>query len=286
MTDAIEYIHGSKIQHGYFNNRVYLMQLNMDALDQVVPALDRVAAEKHYEKVIAKIPVNAWEAFQAAGYVTEALIPDFFCGQIDALFVAKYHSAQRKPVGKSESASRCLELIENASKASAEVVDTPQGVLTACHSDDAEEMGSHYGHIFNSYPFPIEDPSYLRRMMKSGVLYLGIRVNGRLVSLAAAEIDRHHQTAEMTDFATLPEYRRQGMASCILTHLDASARRLGIRTGYAIARAGSLGMNCVFKKGGYHYAGILRNNTQIGGRIESMIVWYKRLLPPEALSVG
>jgi len=37
-------------------------------------------------------------------------------------------------------------------------------------------------------------------------------------------------------------------------------------------------MNRVFEKCGYSHAGVLINNTQIGGRIRSMNVWYKRLL--------
>ena len=52
-----------------------------------------------------------------------------------------------------------------------------------------------------------------------------------------------------------------------------------MKTAYTIARADSAAMNGVFHKTGYHYAGRLVNNTQIGGRIRNMNVWYKRLKP-------
>jgi hypothetical protein len=36
-------------------------------------------------------------------------------------------------------------------------------------------------------------------------------------------------------------------------------------------------MNAVFRNKRYLYAGLLKNNTQISGQIESMAVWYKPL---------
>lgn len=276
MPDVIDHIHGCLVQHGHVNNRVYLMQFNPDTLRQIVPALDALADEKGYGKIIAKIPADAWGPFQAAGYAQEALIPAFFRGRSDALFVAKYTSSEREGRAPSETADRYLNLIRNPTTASDKTV-VPVGDLTMCAQADAADMSAIYGRLFKSYPFPIQDPAYLKRSMTTGVVYCGIRVRGRLVSLAATEFDRHHQTAEMTDFATLPAWRGKGMAGRLLSHMEDHARRMQIKTVYSIARATSLGMNQVLKTGGYRYAGFLKNNTQIGGRIESMIVWYKRL---------
>ena len=50
-------------------------------------------------------------------------------------------------------------------------------------------------------------------------------------------------------------------------------------TSYTSARAVSYGMNGVFAKMGYKYAGKLVNNTCISGHIEHMNIWYKRLIP-------
>jgi beta-lysine N6-acetyltransferase len=36
-------------------------------------------------------------------------------------------------------------------------------------------------------------------------------------------------------------------------------------------------MNVTFSRAGYTFTGTLINNTNIGGSIESMNVWYKRL---------
>jgi hypothetical protein len=56
------------------------------------------------------------------------------------------------------------------------------------------------------------------------------------------------------------------------------ARAMEIKTAFTIARACSQAMNSVFEDCGYHYAGLLKNNSHICGSIQSMTVWYKHLL--------
>lgn len=138
-------------------------------------------------------------------------------------------------------------------------------------------MSNIYRQVFRSYPFPIQQPTYLIHMMTEGVPYFCVRMKDRIAAIAAAEIDSEHQNAEMTDFATLPEWRGMGFAGMLLRHMERKTRERGVITTYTIARAESLGMNAVFKNNGYTYAGLLKNNSQIGGRIQSMTVWYKRL---------
>ena len=113
--------------------------------------------------------------------------------------------------------------------------------------------------------------------MEAGARYFCIRPQGRIVAIAAAEINAEHQNAEMTDFATLPGWRGRGLAGLLLCQLELTARELGMKTAYTISRAASKPMNAVFYSRGYAYAGFLRKNTSIGGRLESMTVWHKFL---------
>ena len=138
-------------------------------------------------------------------------------------------------------------------------------------------MSAIYQEVFKSYPFPIQKQTYLKRMMKRGVLYFCIRVEGKIAAISAAEIDFVSNNVEMTDFATTPKLRGMGFAGMLLSHMDDKARKLGIKTAYTIARAASHGMNAVFKNRGYNYSGLLKNNSQICGSIQSMTVWYKHL---------
>ncbi len=91
-------------------------------------------------------------------------------------------------------------------------------------------------------------------------------------------MDPSSRSAEMTDFATLPDYRGFSLASHLLSEMEQNIVDEGIETGFTIARAASIGMNVTFAKGGYEYSGRLRNNTNISGDIESMNVWYKKLV--------
>jgi putative beta-lysine N-acetyltransferase len=142
---------------------------------------------------------------------------------------------------------------------------------------DTTKMAALYRAVFPSYPFPILDPEYLRSCMEDHVLYVGAEWDGTLAAISAAEMDPSDKNAEMTDFATLPEFRRQGLARRLLARMEKETRDFGIRTAYTIARAGSPGMNLTFAQSGYTFAGTLVNNTHIAGRIESMNVWFKEL---------
>lgn len=279
MSDRVEHIDGSLVQHGRFSNRIYLMHLDTADIEGLIATLDDLARENAYGKILAKIPATAWPVFKSCRYIREAVVPGFFNGRIDGYFIAKYFSAQRQD---DPSADKWLKAFGPSGAAATEHVDRRGRAghpVVACQSSDAGEMGMLYRQVFQSYPFPICDPDYLTYMMDGGVRYFCVRAAGGIAAIAAAEIDRRAENAEMTDFATRPAWRGQGLAGMLLRHMECQLREIGIQTGYTIARVTSYGMNAVFRRNAYHYAGFLKNNTQIGGSIESMAVWYKRLSP-------
>ena len=277
MVDRIENIRGSIIQHGPHNNRIYLMQLNTGDTQGLIATLDDMALKNGYGKIFAKISAPTWNAFKSADYIKEAVIPRFFAGKTDGFFIAKYFSAGRQKV---ENVEELLKFVKHTKGGSANNVHrtgkiTPE--VVSCEPSDAEEMSMIYQQVFKSYPFPIQQPIYLKRIMKEGVFYFCIRIDGRITAIAAAEIDLANKNAEMTDFAVLPKWRGMGFAGMLLGHMDKKIRKLGIKTAYTIARAESHGMNSVFKNSGYNYSGLLKNNSQICGTIQSMTVWYKHI---------
>jgi len=275
--DIIENIKGSAIQHGPHNNRIYLMRLNTDATHGLIATLDDMALKNGYGKISAKIPAPSWNAFKSAYYVKEAVVPGFFTGKTDGFFIAKYFSSRRQ---KAHNVEKLLRLVKQAGDGSANNLHRTGRAtrdVIACKPSDAAEMSAIYQQVFKSYPFPIQKQTYLKRMMKEGVLYFCIRIEDRIAAISAAEIDLVGKNVEMTDFATFPKLRGMGFAGMLLSHMDKKTRKLGIKTAYTIARATSHGMNSVFKNRGYNYAGLLKNNSQICGSIQSMTVWYKHL---------
>jgi putative beta-lysine N-acetyltransferase len=251
--------------------------LNTRDVGGLIAALDEMSLEKGYRKIFAKIPALEWKAFKSADYVKEAVVPGFFKGKTDGYFIAKYFPAGRKDVPNVEKYSNIVRQTVDGSASRRHRSDRVMREVVICKPSDAKEMSAFYRKVFKSYPFPIQNPKYLKRMMKEGVLYFCIRIEGRLAALAAAEVDLANQNAEMTDFATFPEWRGMGFAGLLLSFMDMRARELGLKTAYTIARAESPEMNFVFQNGGYIYAGLLTNNSQICGKIQSMTVWYKHL---------
>ncbi|HKJ64861.1 MAG TPA: putative beta-lysine N-acetyltransferase [Desulfopila sp.] len=280
--DTVETILGSTVQHGPHNRRVYLIHLDMGRLaelDTLLDTLDSLARANSYSKIFAKIPAPAWSGFEATGYVLEATVPNFFQGQTDCYFIAKYFSATRADDQPDERLGKIL-LDDPSSSPVRQTAEAPEPTLPGvelCTAEDAVEMSEIYRRVFASYPFPIKDPAYIAETMTADIRYYCTRRKGAIAALASAELDLKGQNAELTDFATLPEHRRCGMAAALLKHMEAGMVSLGLKTLYTIARAESFGMNMVFKQCGYLYAGFLANNTQISGDIQSMTVWYKHL---------
>ncbi len=275
MADIIETINGSLIQHGHHNDRIYLMRLNPDDIRGTLATLDEFARGKSYGKVFARIPLDAWPDFKDAGYRKEAVIPNFYRERTDGLFVARYYDTRRQALPPSETLETLQSIIDEKPPAAAARMDITPFPIVACRPGDAGAMGAVYRRVFKSYPFPIHRADYLNHMMKTGIVYYCIRADDLITALAATEIDRDCKAVEMTDFATLPEWQKHGMADALLKHMEIAVRKQGIRTAYTIARAASPGINRIFKNNGYHYAGLLKNNSQICGSIQSMTVWYK-----------
>jgi len=273
--DRITRIGRSLVQHGPLNDRVFLMSLDMDDYPGIIDALEDLARKNGYTKLFCKVPEPAGQGFIDRGYIKEARIPGFYREKTDALFVCKYLSRQRSV--PTEPGLMAEVMSAAGAKAGGEVPDAPEGYeirpLSEEHAEDAARV---YNSVFATYPFPINDPGYIKDAMGNNVRYFGA-FNGELAALSAAETDPHGLNAEMTDIATLPKHRAKGLAGVLLRCMEDSMRKAGIRTVYTIARACSYGMNIAFSRAGYRPGGTLVNNTNISGGLESMNVWYKRV---------
>ena len=272
MIDTIETIAGSVVQHGRHNQRIYVMHLDTRQTDLLIPTLDRLAQEKGYGKIFAKIPATHWGPFKAAGYTREAMVPGFFHGTIDGLFVARFLSSKRRQTDE-----KTWQAPQETDRIHRSQTKNSEPSVTVCGIEDAAMLADLYRRVFKTYAFPIDQADYLERMMSEDLHYFAIVQKQTIAAAAALEIDEKGRNCEMTDFATLSQFRGRGLAGVLLRRLDEKAIDFGLKTAYTIARADSEAMNAVFYKTGYHYAGRLINNTQIGGRIRNMNVWYKRL---------
>ncbi|MFP4416745.1 MAG: putative beta-lysine N-acetyltransferase [Chitinivibrionales bacterium] len=277
-TDTIVNIGKSTIQHGKYNDRIYLMHCDPDDIDKTIEKLDQLSRENDYSKIFAKVPRKGLEPFENAGYQVEARIPTYFEGKSPVFFMARYRKEWRKEPNELQHIN---DVLDNAKKVvPPKTIPEPAAEypVSVCTPEEAEEMAQVYGVVFKSYPFPIYDPAYIRKTIEENVVYFAVRYEGKIVALSSAEMDEHARAAEMTDFATLPAFRGKGLATILLGLMEDEMKRRDVPTVYTIARAMSFGMNAVFAKHGYTFDGTLINNTNISGNIESMNVWWKKLL--------
>lgn len=235
-----------------------------------------LAQQQDYGKIFAKVPGRWATLFHQDGFRTEALVPDFFPGNEDGHFMGKYLDQARSHDPRGQESDQIL-LLAKESSLRRDPVSAGRYTTRICTTNDCEAMAACYKTVFPSYPFPVHDPDFLAATMAEDVIYFGTWEGEELAALASAEQYRRRLNVEMTDFLTMPQHRRQGLAGHLLTTMDRTLRKQGITTAYTIARALSAGMNITFARAGYQHGGTLINNTQICGKIESMQVWYKQL---------
>lgn len=274
--DTVEKLGRSTIQHGPLNNRIYLLKLDGADMPGLLLRMDQLARVRGYTKILAKLPEEMFPRFEESGYIREAVIPGLIRGKVSGGFLGKFLDSDRRRMPQTGWFRKVLKLIrDDAGCGLRSKKDLP---IACCTPADAAEISRVYQRVFQSYPFPITDPEYVKKIMATHVRFYCVRSADRIVALASSELDEENLNVEMTDFATLPDHRTRGLAGYLLTKMESDMAALGMRTAYTIARSVSPGMNLVFSRGGYTLAGTLINNTQIAGGIESMHVWYKGLM--------
>jgi putative beta-lysine N-acetyltransferase len=251
----------------------------------ILDELEDLAEENRYGKLVAKARESDFSAFMARGYKVEARIPGFFGQDEPGLFVGKYLDAERATEEHPEKVAEVL-MTAQLERTLSGLKGEPEVVTPDARKDleirealpaEVDAVAECYDSVFVSYPFPIHDPAHIREAQEEGTRFFAVRAGEELVAASAMEPGGAPGTVEMTDFATLPSHRGQGLATKLLGIMDDRAKEAGLRVAYTIARALSFGMNITFARRSYQYAGTLINNTQIAGSIESMNVWYKAL---------
>ncbi|WP_346864944.1 putative beta-lysine N-acetyltransferase [Methanocalculus sp. MSAO_Arc2] len=275
-TDPIIRVGKSIIQHGAYNNRIYVMRMDPKDTDRLLAWIEETLATERYTKVFAKVPAISAPEFRKEGFSVEAEIPGFFPDGDACLFMAKYTD----PVRRKYNASAVSETLEISwQRAGTSHPPLKEGfTIREAQVSDARSLAEIYASVFPSYPFPIDDPHYISDAIDGGeTRFFLLYDSDHLIAASSAELDFDAKTVEMTDFATLPAARGAGAAGALLAHMEDVVRADGFRLAYTISRGEEPAINILFARAGYRYAGTLPNNTQIGGGFESMNVWYKHL---------
>ncbi|MDD5133941.1 MAG: putative beta-lysine N-acetyltransferase [Phycisphaerae bacterium] len=276
MSDKIETMGNSVIQHGPENSRIYLMKVGGADVPEIVGKLEKLAQKKSYSKIFAKVPLQLKPFFREEDYKAEAMVPGFYQGRDEAVFLAKFLSKERELEPKTDEISANLTIARSKAKQRTDT-DIKSFRIKKAEPGDAENISGVFKRVFETYPFPVHDVGYIKDTMRGHICYFCAveKDTKKIAAVSSAEIDATEKNVEMTDFATLPAYRGNGLAGALLERMESEMATMGIKKAYTIARALSVGVNILFARAGYEYAGTLINNTNICGQIESMNVWHK-----------
>lgn len=278
--DTVEIYNKSMIQHGPYNDRVYLMKLSHDDFPAIIDYLDTLATTHGYSKLFVKIPAWATEEFLMKGYRTEAIIPRFYGSAIDGYFVSRYRTKARKhvPAPLQQQMKKVLRTALNNKGQSKNITSATADIVELLKEKHADQLAALYRAVFQTYPFPIFDTDYIKQKMKKDTRFYGVFHNADLIAASSSELDYDGSNVEFTDFATLPAHRGGNLSYVLLRYMESDMKPMKMTTGYTIARSLSYGMNITFCRRGYRYAGALVNNTCISGNIQSMNVYYKHFI--------
>lgn len=243
MLDKIEKIGNSTIQHGKYNDRIYVMKADPNEIGILIPKIEKLANENGYSKLFAKVHKSSESDFLEHGFNQEAYIPKFYNGKETAVFLGKYVSPDRESVNPEirETIDRNINIAK--SKANKGVDKSfPDGLnIKRIPDSDATQLAELYKIVFPTYPFPIHEPDYLLEVMETHVDFFGVYKKGNLVAASSCEMDHSGKNAEMTDFATDPNHLGQGLALFLLDEMDGYMKEKGYPTVYTIARSMSPG---------------------------------------------
>lgn len=263
----------ARVTVDYFSKRLWVNHYAYRDPDNLLDFLLSVARSSSLEKVIFPVRKQHLAELKKNGFALEGWIDGYFNGR-DGYFLAAYPVPRRghSPV-LVESLQQVREITARRRKQPAAI--QPGYEIFTPGLKHAPALAALFRQAFSSYPSPVDQLDYLAGVLGKTALFKAVKHNGRIVSAAAAEVDRDNGSAELTNCATLPGNRGAGLMSHLIKALEEECLGRGIHCLYSLARASEYGMNLVFHRLGYRYRGTLINNCHICGDYENMNIWAK-----------
>lgn len=261
-----------------YNLRIKLYGLTADDLDapEVKTLVDGLGEEPDlYTKLTVYALPGEDESWIKRLFLREGAILGYFPGHLHADLWARYADESRMDAPRDGDHDN---IVVMAAAKDARIPSLPEG-YTCRVAGRAEVFGLSdlLRRTFSDYPAPL-DPETLSTAIlgRANHFRCVFDETGDMVAAASAELDHDRSSAEMTDCATEPEHRGQGLMAYILWCLEKDVAEVyGITDVYTLARADEPGMNCVFSRLGYRYTGRLVNNCRMPNGWESMNVWCR-----------
>lgn len=235
-----------------------------------------VAEQKLITKVFVKTRQEDWQLFLSRGYALEGVFKRYFNGN-DAFSMALYFDQERRTSDYWLEEDQILRQVLELPSTNEKPKLMENYTIRMASIRDVKQLAYLYKTVFQTYPTPMNNEDYLKKVMEEGTVFYVIESEGQIVSAASAEVNMLYHNAELTDCATLSEYRKNGFMKILILALEAELIQRKIFCAYSIARALSFGMSLVFHQLDYEYTGRMTKNCNIYDKFEDMNLWVKNL---------
>ncbi|MDN5362387.1 MAG: beta-lysine N6-acetyltransferase [Moorella sp. (in: firmicutes)] len=264
----------AKIYLDYPNKRLKVTASQGDEPYLLDAEIKNLARREGLTKILWLLRPEEAPPLLAAGYIIEGRFASYLRGR-PAVWLSYFMTPERRrPLRLAEE-----ELIlwrTEKKRLQQEVPELPPPFyLKKVLPEEAPQLARLYGATFVSYPTPVTEVDYLYQSMAADTVYMAVFNGDGLVSAASGVMDKDNLAAEISDCATRPEYRGQGLMRILIKALETELRAKGIITLFSLARALSLGMNSALYQSGYTFRGRFINNCHICGQFEDMNLWTR-----------
>jgi len=265
-----------------FRDDPYSDRIRCDHPD--VPDGEALARALHVEaqlrgrsRLVLLVPARLRAGCEAAGMRHEATMPGFYRGEEDCAVLGLALTAERATPADPDAARWVDDLVRAHERDHTPRDRTPPPTDRAT-TDDARAIAALINASFEYYPTPSGVPATIAESIEAGIPFRVARgPEGQVVACASADLVRGARTAELTDCATRPDFRGQGLMQGLLTGLLDDLRDLDYPTAFTLARARQPGVNLGFLRVGFAYRGRMLRSCRLGDGIEDINVWSRRL---------
>lgn len=244
--------------------------------ENVITEIIDFAKDKGFGKIISNCPSLFLQTFERCGFIVEGIIKGFFQGEL-AYCVSYFIDPERKStLSKSKEDSILFQCISEHTKQNYSH-GKYKHLIRQADLSDIPQMIKLFTKVFKTYPSPVFNRDYLKNVMNEQALFKVAEEEGKIISIASADIDNLYLNAEITDCATYPEHRKKGVMQYLISSLEVDLLKRGFCTVYSLSRAINPGINKTLSRLNYKYSGRLVNNCHICGSFEDMNIWVKNL---------
>lgn len=265
----------SELYIDFHNQRVKLIKYNGNT-QKIAKNSIEMCNKYGMGKIITSVYEKDTSVFIENGFVLEGTIEGYYEGKT-GYCVSYFHDVKRAVSNKLSEEDEIIKMSEEYANQYHHSINKDFVIRTA-DLDDADTLAHLYNTVFKTYPTPMDSPEYIKSVIKSNkIIFKVAEYDNQIVSAASADLHHELLHAEITDCATLEQFRGRGLLSHLVYHLEETLKEKKYITLFSLARALSLGINIVLSKHGYNFTGRQINNCNIMGNLEDMNIWVKKI---------